>query len=81
MQFSVAFIFLAVLSYRGKVPQKDMEQIFPGMSGDFTSENFSASWYLIENHAGTGYVYCCLFKQPSQVAKRQSPFSGHPLEV
>ncbi|XP_043985638.1 exocyst complex component 2 [Gambusia affinis] len=40
---------------KGKVPQKDMEQIFPGMSGDFTSENFSASWYLIENHAGTGF--------------------------
>uniref|UniRef100_A0A3B5LA52 Exocyst complex component 2 n=1 Tax=Xiphophorus couchianus TaxID=32473 RepID=A0A3B5LA52_9TELE len=40
---------------KGKVPQKDLEQIFPGMSGDFTSENFSASWYLIENHAGSGF--------------------------
>ncbi|XP_047231799.1 exocyst complex component 2 [Girardinichthys multiradiatus] len=40
---------------KGKVPQKDLEQIFPGMSGDFTSENFSASWYLIENHAGSSF--------------------------
>ncbi|KAM8822273.1 exocyst complex component 2 isoform 1-T1 [Synchiropus picturatus] len=40
---------------RGKVPQKDLEQTFPGMSGDFTSENFSATWYLIENHAGSSF--------------------------
>ena len=52
--------FIIILSsslfQRGKVPQTDMEQTFPGMSGDFTSENFSATWYLIENHSGTGYV-------------------------
>uniref|UniRef100_A0A674NW20 Exocyst complex component 2 n=1 Tax=Takifugu rubripes TaxID=31033 RepID=A0A674NW20_TAKRU len=36
---------------KGKIPQKDMELIFPRMSGDFTSENFSATWYLIENHS------------------------------
>ncbi|XP_029004907.1 exocyst complex component 2 isoform X2 [Betta splendens] len=40
---------------KGKIPQKDIEQIFPGMSGDFTSENFSATWYLIENHAGSNF--------------------------
>ncbi|KAJ3599316.1 hypothetical protein NHX12_033279 [Muraenolepis orangiensis] len=40
---------------KGPVPQKDMEQTFPGMSGDFTSENFSATWYLMENHSGTGF--------------------------
>uniref|UniRef100_A0A3Q3A8M6 Exocyst complex component 2 n=1 Tax=Kryptolebias marmoratus TaxID=37003 RepID=A0A3Q3A8M6_KRYMA len=38
---------------KGNVPQKDLGVIFPGMSGDFTSEKFSATWYLIENHAGT----------------------------
>ncbi|KAG7236134.1 hypothetical protein INR49_000698 [Caranx melampygus] len=38
---------------KGKIPQSDMELTFPGMSGDFTSENFSATWYLIENHAGS----------------------------
>uniref|UniRef100_A0A8C6S9L6 Exocyst complex component 2 n=1 Tax=Neogobius melanostomus TaxID=47308 RepID=A0A8C6S9L6_9GOBI len=37
------------------IPQKDMEQTFPGMSGDFTSENFSATWYLMENHSGTSF--------------------------
>ncbi|CAG5863110.1 unnamed protein product [Menidia menidia] len=40
---------------KGKLPQKDLEQIFPGKSGDFTSENFSATWYLIENHAGSSF--------------------------
>uniref|UniRef100_A0A3Q2CEY2 Exocyst complex component 2 n=1 Tax=Cyprinodon variegatus TaxID=28743 RepID=A0A3Q2CEY2_CYPVA len=40
---------------KGKAAQKDLEQIFPGMSGDFTSENFSASWYLIENHSGSSF--------------------------
>ncbi|KAK1897212.1 hypothetical protein KUDE01_016749, partial [Dissostichus eleginoides] len=38
---------------KGKIPQKDIEVTFPGMSGDFTSENFSATWYLIENHTGS----------------------------
>uniref|UniRef100_A0A3B3ZBA2 Exocyst complex component 2 n=1 Tax=Periophthalmus magnuspinnatus TaxID=409849 RepID=A0A3B3ZBA2_9GOBI len=40
---------------KGKIPQKDMEQTFPGMTGDFTSENFSAAWYLIENHSGSSF--------------------------
>ncbi|XP_077389524.1 exocyst complex component 2 [Festucalex cinctus] len=40
---------------KGKFPLKDMEMTFPGMSGDFTSENFSATWYLIENHAGSSF--------------------------
>uniref|UniRef100_A0A4W6FAG4 Exocyst complex component 2 n=1 Tax=Lates calcarifer TaxID=8187 RepID=A0A4W6FAG4_LATCA len=40
---------------RCKIPQSDMELTFPGMSGDFTSENFSATWYLIENHAGSSF--------------------------
>ncbi|KAL1022702.1 hypothetical protein UPYG_G00031250 [Umbra pygmaea] len=40
---------------KGKIPQKDLEAMFPGVSGDFTSENFSATWYLIENHSGTSF--------------------------
>uniref|UniRef100_A0AAQ4NVW9 Exocyst complex component 2 n=1 Tax=Gasterosteus aculeatus aculeatus TaxID=481459 RepID=A0AAQ4NVW9_GASAC len=40
---------------KGKLPQKDIELTFPGMSGDFTSENFSATWYLIENHMGSSF--------------------------
>uniref|UniRef100_A0A8C5DVK2 Exocyst complex component 2 n=1 Tax=Gouania willdenowi TaxID=441366 RepID=A0A8C5DVK2_GOUWI len=35
--------------------QSDVELIFPGMSGDFTSENFSATWYLIENHSESSF--------------------------
>ncbi|KAF6734162.1 Exocyst complex component 2 [Oryzias melastigma] len=46
---------LGIEKDKGKVPQKDIEQIFPGMSGDFTSENFSATWYLIENHTGSSF--------------------------
>uniref|UniRef100_A0A3Q3A8L0 Exocyst complex component 2 n=1 Tax=Kryptolebias marmoratus TaxID=37003 RepID=A0A3Q3A8L0_KRYMA len=42
---------------KGNVPQKDLGVIFPGMSGDFTSEKFSATWYLIENHAGTSFEH------------------------
>ncbi|XP_010162675.1 exocyst complex component 2, partial [Antrostomus carolinensis] len=39
----------------GRFPQKDLEALFPGMSADFTSENFSAAWYLIENHSTTSF--------------------------
>ncbi|KFM07478.1 Exocyst complex component 2 [Aptenodytes forsteri] len=41
---------------KGRFPQKDLEALFPGMSADFTSENFSAAWYLIENHSTTRFV-------------------------
>ncbi|MBN3283557.1 EXOC2 protein, partial [Polyodon spathula] len=34
---------------------KDLEGLFKSMSGDFTSENFSATWYLIENHSATSF--------------------------
>ncbi|KAI7799585.1 putative exocyst complex component 2 [Triplophysa rosa] len=40
---------------KGKVPLKDLENMFPGMSGDFTSENFSATWYLMDNHSSTSF--------------------------
>uniref|UniRef100_A0A674PJY8 Exocyst complex component 2 n=1 Tax=Takifugu rubripes TaxID=31033 RepID=A0A674PJY8_TAKRU len=47
---------------KGKIPQKDMELIFPRMSGDFTSENFSATWYLIENHSESSFSVLCEVK-------------------
>lgn len=40
---------------KNKFPQKELERLFPGMSADFTSENFSAAWYLIENHSNTSF--------------------------
>ncbi|MCJ8743766.1 hypothetical protein PDJAM_G00098020 [Pangasius djambal] len=46
---------LGIETDKGKVPLKDLESLFPGMSGDFTSENFSATWYLIENHSTTSF--------------------------
>uniref|UniRef100_A0A1A8RIU7 Exocyst complex component 2 n=1 Tax=Nothobranchius rachovii TaxID=451742 RepID=A0A1A8RIU7_9TELE len=42
---------------KGNIPQKDLELVFPGMSGDFTSENFAATCYLIENHAGSSFEH------------------------
>lgn len=48
--------FKPFFSLRSKFPQKDLEMLFPGMSADFTSENFSAAWYLIENHSTTRLV-------------------------
>ncbi|KAF4082429.1 hypothetical protein AMELA_G00151670 [Ameiurus melas] len=46
---------LGIETDKGKVLQKDLENLFPGMSGDFTSEHFSATWYLIENHTATSF--------------------------
>ncbi|XP_064453352.1 exocyst complex component 2 isoform X1 [Mirounga angustirostris] len=43
------------IEIESKFPQKDLETLFPGMSADFTSENFSAAWYLIENHSTTSF--------------------------
>ncbi|XP_076999617.1 exocyst complex component 2 isoform X4 [Tamandua tetradactyla] len=40
---------------KSRFPQKDLEILFHGMSADFTSENFSAAWYLIENHSTTSF--------------------------
>ncbi|XP_035502995.2 exocyst complex component 2 isoform X1 [Scophthalmus maximus] len=42
---------------KSKLPQSDIELTFPGMSGDFTSESFSATWYLIENHSGSSFEH------------------------
>ncbi|XP_007423919.1 exocyst complex component 2 [Python bivittatus] len=40
---------------KGNIPQKELETLFPGKSADFTSENFSAAWYLIENHSTASF--------------------------
>lgn len=54
---------------KGKIPQKDLELTFPGMSGDFTSENFSATWYLIDNHAGSSFEQ---LKMAASILKKQA---------
>ncbi|KAK2864111.1 hypothetical protein Q7C36_003265 [Tachysurus vachellii] len=48
---------LGIETDKGKVleKEKNLESLFPGKSGDFTSENFSATWYLIENHSSTSF--------------------------
>uniref|UniRef100_A0A8C5ME68 Exocyst complex component 2 n=1 Tax=Leptobrachium leishanense TaxID=445787 RepID=A0A8C5ME68_9ANUR len=40
---------------RGKVPHASIESFFPGMSGDFNSEKFSATCFLIENHSTASF--------------------------
>ncbi|KAM9308773.1 exocyst complex component 2 [Gastrophryne carolinensis] len=40
---------------RGKVPHQDIEVLFPGKSGDFNSEKFCATWYLLENHSTASF--------------------------
>ncbi|XP_064409444.1 exocyst complex component 2 isoform X2 [Latimeria chalumnae] len=54
---------------KGKVPQKDLEALFPTMSGDFTSENFSATWYLIDNHSSTSFDQ---LKQAANYLRKQA---------
>ncbi|KAG2458067.1 EXOC2 protein, partial [Polypterus senegalus] len=48
---------LGIKPEKGKVTQKELESLFPNMSGDFTNESFSATWYLIENHSAARYVF------------------------
>ncbi|XP_068092912.1 exocyst complex component 2 [Hyperolius riggenbachi] len=40
---------------RSKVPHQEFESLFPGKSGDFNSEKFSATLYLIENHSTSSF--------------------------
>ncbi|XP_039609362.1 exocyst complex component 2 isoform X1 [Polypterus senegalus] len=46
---------LGIKPEKGKVTQKELESLFPNMSGDFTNESFSATWYLIENHSAASF--------------------------
>uniref|UniRef100_A0A8C4Q9B9 Exocyst complex component 2 n=1 Tax=Eptatretus burgeri TaxID=7764 RepID=A0A8C4Q9B9_EPTBU len=38
-----------------QISQEELAEMFPGMSGDFTSETFSPIWYLIENHYSSSF--------------------------
>lgn len=52
------------------------------MSADFTSENFSAAWYLIENHSNTRLVgagLCCVVSRGA--AHQTSGNAGFPLAL
>ncbi|CAH2284188.1 exocyst complex component 2 [Pelobates cultripes] len=40
---------------RGKVPHTEFDSLYPGMNGDFNSEKFSATMYLIENHSSASF--------------------------
>lgn len=38
-----------------KVLDEDLEEMFPGCSGDLTSTKFSPEWFLLENHLSTSF--------------------------
>lgn len=38
-----------------KFTEEELAEIFPESSGNMTLENFSPSWYLLENHHNTGF--------------------------
>ncbi|KAK8724030.1 hypothetical protein OTU49_011406 [Cherax quadricarinatus] len=38
-----------------KVLEEDLEEMFPGYSGDLTSVKFSPEWFLLENHLSTSF--------------------------
>ena len=42
-------------SNRKKFPEEDLHELFPDCSGDLGSENFSATWFLLEHHHNTSF--------------------------
>lgn len=38
-----------------KFPEDDLLELFPSCSGDITMDNFSACWFLLENHHCTSF--------------------------
>lgn len=46
---------LSVEGTERKLSEDDLNEKFPNASGDITSENFSACWFLLENHLATSF--------------------------
>ncbi|GJQ70006.1 hypothetical protein Trydic_g13367 [Trypoxylus dichotomus] len=46
---------LSVEGTERKLTEDDLNEKFPNTSGDITAENFSASWFLLENHLATSF--------------------------
>ncbi|KAF7272116.1 hypothetical protein GWI33_015080 [Rhynchophorus ferrugineus] len=46
---------LSVEDTEKKVPEEDLLTYFPNKNGDITSHNFSARWFLLENHQATSF--------------------------
>ena len=41
--------------FRNKLPEDDLQEMFPGWNGDLSSENFSPCWYLLQHHSTTPF--------------------------
>lgn len=41
--------------YRKKYPEEELQDLFPESNGEFGSENFSPSWFLLQNHHNTSF--------------------------
>ena len=46
---------LSVEGAQVKPPEEQLQQMFPGLSGDIGAENFDPSYFLLENHSGTTF--------------------------
>ena len=44
---------------RRKELDEDLDDLFPGQSGDISAVNFSPEWFLLENHISTSYNDLC----------------------
>lgn len=44
---------------RRKELEEELENLFPGQSGELSSINFSCEWFLLENHITTSYNDLC----------------------
>ncbi|KAK9509163.1 hypothetical protein O3M35_006540 [Rhynocoris fuscipes] len=38
-----------------KLPEDDLQELFPGCNGDLSSEQFSPGWFLLQNHLNTSF--------------------------
>ncbi|XP_076044833.1 exocyst complex component secretory 5 [Oratosquilla oratoria] len=46
---------LSVEGNERKFPEEELEEMFPGTTGDLTSPKFSPEWFLLENHHSTSF--------------------------
>ncbi|KAL0279399.1 UNVERIFIED_CONTAM: hypothetical protein PYX00_000970 [Menopon gallinae] len=46
---------LSVEGNENKLPEDDLNELFPNGSGDLASENFNAGWFLLEHHHATNF--------------------------
>lgn len=51
----VIYLLYFITVPRQKFPEDGLHKLFPGGSGDLSSENFAAGWFLLERHHATPF--------------------------